>query len=181
MDGLPPFPASGGGPPRLPAALQARGLALRPAREADLPALRRLYADTRADEMARVPWPPGLKQSFLDQQFALQHRHYVLHFAAADFLVIESGTALVGRLYLLRGDTEHRVVDISLFEAWRGQGLGRALLEAVQAEAAGLGRGVALSVAPENAGARRLYLRLGFRPAGAAGAHEAMAWRLPVS
>lgn len=177
MDGLPPFPGAAGAPLRLPAALASAGITLRQATDGDLPALRRLYAETRAAEMAMVPWPPGLKQSFLDQQFGLQHRHYVAHFAAADFLVLESAGVMVGRLYLLRGESMHRVVDISLFEAWRGKGLGRALLEAVQAEAAGLGRGVALSVARDNPGARRLYASLGFESDGGSDTHEAMAWR----
>lgn len=180
MDGLPPFPGAGGAPLRLTAALASAGISLRPARESDLPALRRLYADTRAAEMAVVPWPPGLKQAFLDQQFSLQHRHYVVHFAAADFLVVESAGEVVGRLYLLRAEPMHRVVDISLFEARRGKGLGRALLEAVQAEAAALGRGVALSVARDNPQARRLYVRLGFVPDGGSDTHEAMAWRSPA-
>lgn len=181
MTALPPFPAPGGPPLPAPAALRAHGLVLRHAGETDLPGLRRLYADTRADEMACVPWPPGLKDAFLEQQFALQHQHYVAHYAGADFLVVDAAAGLVGRLYLQRTAAGHRVVDISLFEAWRGRGLGRALLEAVQAEAAALGRGVDLSVAHHNVDARRLYLRLGFEPVGRDDSHERLAWRPALS
>lgn len=181
MAALTPFPAPAGEPPGAPAALRARGIRLRPACELDLPGLRELYGETRADEMARAPWPPALKQAFLDQQFALQHEHYVAHFAGTDFLVLEAGATLVGRYYLRRSAPEHLVVDLSLSGAWRGQGLGRALLEAAQAEAAALGRGVALSVAHANPAARRLYLRLGFEPVGRNDSHERLAWRPSVS
>ena len=181
MTALPPFPAPGGPPPPAPVALHAHGLVLRHAGERDLPGLRRLYGETRAAEMAQVPWPPGLKASFLDQQFALQHRHYVAHYPDADFLVIEAGTELAGRFYLQRTSPLHLVVDISLFEGWRGRGLGRALIEAAQAEAAALGRGVALSVAHANPAARRLYVRLGFEPVGSNDTHERLAWRPSLS
>ena len=114
MGGLPPFPAPTGTGPATPPTLVARGFALRAAMPTDLPALRRLHADTRADEMACVPWPAGLKQSFLDQQFDLQHTHYLQHYGDADFLVVERDGEVLGRLYLQRKAPEHLVVDISL-------------------------------------------------------------------
>ena len=177
MDGLADFPAPAAPPPATPEHLRDLGLALRAATSADLPALARLYADTRAEELAAVPWPDVLRHAFLDQQFRLQHKHYVGHFAGADFLVIERGAALVGRYYLLREAPEHLLVDISLFAAWRGQGIGRALIEASRQEAADLGRGMGLHVHHGNPRARALYLRLGFVPDGRTDTHEHMAWR----
>ena len=181
MGGLPPFPAPAGAGIAAPPALAARGFALRAATLSDLPALRRVYADSRAAEMAMAPWPEGLKQAFLDQQFDLQHRHYVQHYADAEFLVIERGGEVVGRLYLQRQPPEHLVVDISLRESQRGQGLGGALLVHAQADAAAVGRGLFLHVRRDNPAARRLYLRLGFEPAGGTDSHERMAWRPSLS
>ena len=43
----------------------------------------------RADELARVAWPDSVKRAFLADQFALQHRHYLAHYADAWFLAIE--------------------------------------------------------------------------------------------
>jgi hypothetical protein len=40
----------------LPAALVSQGFALRPETDADIPFLMRLYASTRADELAPIPW-----------------------------------------------------------------------------------------------------------------------------
>lgn len=156
------FPARARPPLDLPAALAGTGLALRPAGVDDLPALRALYASTRADEMAAVPWPDLVKRAFLDDQFRLQHRHYVNHYAAADFMVLEHAGAVAGRYYLLREAPSHLVVDISLFPAWRGRGIGAALLRASQDEARAAGRGMHLHVVRDNLAARRLYERLGF-------------------
>ncbi len=162
----------------LPAALAARGLSMRPARPSDLPMLRDLYAQTRAAEMAAVPWPDSVKRAFLDDQFRLQHRHYVAHYAAADFMVIEHPDGPVGRYYLLREAPAHLVVDISLFAAWRGQGIGAALLRASQEDARAAGRGMRLHVVHDNQAARRLYERLGFVPGEDAtqGTHLPMHW-----
>lgn len=181
-ESLPPFPRGTGGGLELPAPLAGRGLRLRAANEADLSWLRTLYAGTRAEEMAGVPWPEAARRAFLDQQFALQHRHYVLHFADADFLVLESGDGPCGRLYLRRTAPEHLLVDISLFAHCRGAGLGTALVQAAQDDAARAGRDLCLHVQAGNDGAMRLYRRLGFLPEGETGTgHRSLRWRQTLS
>jgi ribosomal protein S18 acetylase RimI-like enzyme len=178
MGGLASFPAAACAGLEAPAALTARGYSLRPAADADLAALQRVYDDTRADEMAGVPWPPEAKRGFLAQQFALQHRHYLSHYAQADFLVIEHQGQVQGRYYLLRTAPDHLVIDISLLAAQRSQGLGRALIEASQAQARSLGRGMSLHVLHSNVRARRLYDALGFVPCeGGTDTHQRMRWQ----
>ncbi|KRA20444.1 MULTISPECIES: GNAT family N-acetyltransferase [unclassified Lysobacter] len=162
-----------------PALLSERGFALRPARDDDLPWLRTLYASTRAEELAPIPWPDEAKRAFLDSQFALQHQHYLLHYADADFLAIERDGAPVGRYYLQRRAPDHLIVDISLLTAARGQGIASALIEHSQRDAAALGRGLHLHVASDNAGAQRLYRRLGFVQTEDSGAHRRMRWPAP--
>lgn len=177
MGGLPPFPAAAGAGPEPPALLAARGFVLRPAALADVPRLQQVYADSRDQELAGVPWPDDAKRGFLAQQFALQHQHYVAHYAGADFLVIEHEGVVQGRYYLLRTAPEHLIVDISFAAAYRGQGLGRALIEASQAQARAQGRGMGLHVVKSNLGARRLYDRLGFVPCdGGTDTHQRMRW-----
>jgi len=160
-----------------PAALRARGIALRAARDADLPWLRDLYASTRSAELAAVPWPETAKRAFLDQQFALQHAHYLRHFADADFLIVETAQAPLGRLYLQRGAAQHVLVDISLLPAWRGQGMGTALIAQAQALAAAAGCALSLHVLHANPDAQRLYARLGFVAGDASDTHLEMHWR----
>lgn len=159
-----------------PALLVERGFYLRHARDSDLPRLQELYADTRADEMACVPWPLVAKQQFLNQQFALQHQHYLDHYANADFLVIDYENTLQGRYYLLRTAPQHLIVDISLMTAQRGQGIGRALIEASQQEAQALGRGMQLQVLQDNIRAQKLYEKLGFIVCDSSGMHLEMCW-----
>ncbi len=80
----------------------AHAIALRPEQDADLPWLQDLYASTRRDELARVPWPDVAKRAFTQQQFALQRAHYRQHFADADFLIVQAQELPIGRLYLHR-------------------------------------------------------------------------------
>lgn len=172
---LPDFPSAGRGrgTPPFPT---SHGLRLRPAGHADLTWLGRLYASTRAEEMAAVPWPNAMKDAFLADQFGLQHRHYVTHYADADFFVIEGEAGPVGRCYLQRAAPDHLLVDISLWPEERGQGIGTRLIRAAQDDAQSLGRGLHLHVLQHNVPARRLYERLGFVATGTQGVHHHMRW-----
>lgn len=171
------FPEERPGRTATPALLAERGFSLRWLRDDDLPWLRDLYATTRAEEMAQVPWPDAAKRAFLDQQFELQHRHYLSHYDDADFLAVEQGgRGPVGRFCLLRSAPDYLLVDISLFPALRGNGLGSALIDHSQRHAATLGRGMRLHVLEVNAGARRLYQQLGFVVEGGEGAYLSMRW-----
>src|SRR6476661_1985070 len=89
-----------------------RGLALRPITDADLPFLAEVYASTRREELAPVPWTAEQKAAFLQMQFAAQHSHYREHYAKAAFdLVLVDGVA-AGRLYVASLPEELRIVDI---------------------------------------------------------------------
>src|SRR5687768_9375430 len=125
MGDIPSFPARPAPGPVTPEFLGERGFLLRHAVDADIPRLKQLYADTRADEMAYIPWPELAKQGFLDEQFRLQHLHYLRQFPDADFLVIEHEGVVQGRYYLQRSAPEHLVIDICLMAGYRGRGLGR--------------------------------------------------------
>jgi ribosomal protein S18 acetylase RimI-like enzyme len=175
--GLLRFPPGNPDRPTVPEALAIEGIAFRPASAQDLPFLRRLYGGFRAAELAMVPWPARAKESFLEEQFALQHRHFVTQFPRADFLVLERERTPIGRFYLDRSAPYHLIVDIGFLPDWRGRGLGAALIAATKARARAAGaQGVELHVAPNNPGARRLYERLGFRAVGTTGAHVRLQW-----
>jgi ribosomal protein S18 acetylase RimI-like enzyme len=149
----------------------AAGLTLRPAAERDMAFLARLYASTREQELAALPWTDAVKQAFLTQQFQAQHLHYTKYYSDADRLVVERDGVAIGRLYLDRQREEHRVIDIALLPEWRGQGYGLALMTDVLAEAAACGKPVRIHVEKNNP-AKRLYARLGFAPIGETGVYD---------
>jgi GNAT superfamily N-acetyltransferase len=158
------------------AELNARGFSLRSAGDSDLNFLRTLYGVLRHDELACTGWHETAVQAFLDSQFALQHHHYVSHFATADFLIVEHVGVPIGRIYLHHAPTECLLVDISLQPAWRGQGLGTALIRQAQQCALGAGVGLSLHVELRNPSAHRLYERLGFVGGLIEGQHMCMHW-----
>jgi ribosomal protein S18 acetylase RimI-like enzyme len=147
--------------------LDAAGIGLRSARQGDLPALARLYALWRQPELLFAPWSTEEKRAFLNDQFQLQHAHYVRHFPKADFQVIldtRTGAdgAVIGRLYLDRSSPEWRIIDILIDPALQGKGAGSTLLGWIQRSATTEGaHAVALSV-EANSRARALYRRFDF-------------------
>lgn len=151
-----PAPAGDARRWRLPEALS-----LRLADDADGPFLCAVYASTRADELQAVPWSDDDRQRFLQSQFALQHTHYRTHYANTQFLVVLHADVPIGRLYLSRGSDDIRLMDIALLPAWRGRGIGRALLAALLDEADAAGHAVSLHVERDNP-VQRHYARTGF-------------------
>jgi ribosomal protein S18 acetylase RimI-like enzyme len=148
-------------------------MVLRPAGDGDRAFLAEVYASTRADELAMLPWSDERKAAFLAHQFEAQDTHYRAHYKGAAFDVIEVDGERAGRLYVHRGAREIRIVDIALAPAFRGRGLGTGLLRALIAEADSGGRTLSIHVEMNNR-ARRLYERLGFRAVGEHGPYVRM-------
>jgi len=145
-----------------------RAVTLRPITDADLGFLLQLYATTRADELAQVPWTDEQKAAFVVQQFEAQHTWWQEHYTGARFdLVLVDGEP-AGRLYVDVWAREIRIVDIALMPAYRGGGIGSMLLRRVFAAGDAAGKPVSIHVEVFNP-ARRLYDRLGFVEKGAHG------------
>lgn len=135
---------------------------LRPSTLDDEQFLYRLYASTREDELAVVPWSESEKETFLTTQFNAQHTFYHQQFNEAEFLIIEQDNEPIGRLYLDRRDDEIRIVDIALLPSHRNRGIGTKYLESILEEGQGAGLPVRIHVERNNT-ALRLYERLGFQ------------------
>lgn len=141
-------------------------IVLRPATSADRPLLLRVYASTRQQELAQVPFTPEQKAAFVEQQFAAQSAHYERHHGDSSFDVVEVGGEPAGRLIVSRRPQELLIVDVALLPRFRGGGIGTRLLAPVLAEADGRGAKVTIHVERFNP-AQRLYRRLGFAPVAA--------------
>jgi ribosomal protein S18 acetylase RimI-like enzyme len=148
---------------------------LRPATDADLPLLRRIYVSTRAAELEPVPWSDDQKREFLAFQFDAQHRYYLAQFPQASRDLIELDGEPVGRLYLDPRPSEIRLIDIALLAEHCGKGIGGLLLAAVLEAGRASGRRVGIHVEQNNP-AMRLYLRLGFEKIEEQGIYHLMRW-----
>lgn len=136
-------------------------LCLRPAGPGDAELLYLVYASTRQEELAVVPWDASAKEAFLRMQFKAQDTYYRATFPNASYDLIVSGDDVLGRLYVHRGESAWVVLDIALLPEHRGTGVGTKLLSEVVAEAAAAGKPVQVHVERYNP-ARHLYDRLGF-------------------
>lgn len=136
-------------------------ITLRPYRPDELDFLERVYATTRADELAQVPWTDAEKAAFVHMQFQAQHDYYHEHYAGARFDIIEADGERLGRMYVYRTPSEIRLMDIALLPQYRGRGIGTGLITALLDEARANHQRVSLHVERHNP-AFRLYRRLGF-------------------
>jgi ribosomal protein S18 acetylase RimI-like enzyme len=151
----------------------------RPIEPGDEELLYRIYASTRSEELAPVPWSAAQKEAFLRMQFRAQSLDYAANFPDAEFLVILAGGEAAGRLYVHHRDEEMRIVDIALLPERRGAGIGGAILRQLLAEAAAAAKPVRIHVERLNP-ALRLYERLGFRRTGDDAVYYLMEW-LPAA
>jgi ribosomal protein S18 acetylase RimI-like enzyme len=147
---------------------------LRPVEAGDRALMFRVYASTRTEELAVVPWDEAEKEAFLRAQFEAQDRWYREHYREGSFDVVLVDGVPCGRLYVFRGDTEIRIVEIALLPEHRGAGIGSALLRDLLAEADAADKRVTIHVERFNP-ALRLYERLGFSLAEDKGVHLLLA------
>jgi ribosomal protein S18 acetylase RimI-like enzyme len=108
-----------------------------------------------------VPWDDAQKEAFLRMQFDAQDAWWRENYAGASFDIILVDGEPAGRLYVHRGPSEIRIVDIALLPEHRGNGTGTRLLEELLAECDAGAKSVTIHVERMNA-ALRLYERLGF-------------------
>jgi ribosomal protein S18 acetylase RimI-like enzyme len=135
----------------------------------------RVYASTREEELALVNWDPAAKEAFLQMQFGAQHQFYQSEFSSAAFELVLKDDTPIGRLYVDRRPDEIRIIDIALLPEFRNAGIGSALLEDLQSEAARVGKPLRIHVERYNR-ALLLYQRLGFREIDRSEIHLLMEW-----
>lgn len=150
-------------------------LSFRPITAEDEEFLSRLYASTRAEEMALVDWSHAEKEAFLKMQFEAQHKYYQEQFVSAQFQIIQIGEESIGRYYVDRREDEIRLIDIALLPDHRNRGIGGQLLATLLDEAEVAGKPVRIHVENFNP-AMRLYQRLGFHPITDNGVYQFMEW-----
>lgn len=143
----------------------SRNISLRTAAPGESEFLIRVYASTRAEEMAAWGWEPAQQAGFIKMQFEARRRGYAASYPSGDTSVIFLNDVPVGSLTTFRGSGEIRLLDISLLAEYRERGIGGELIRALISEATSQKSAVRLSVVRGNRAAR-LYERLGFVATG---------------
>ena len=151
-------------------------VSLRPITPEDTSFLARVYASSRAEELAVTGWSEEQKEVFCRRQFDAQAEYYAANYPGASFQVIERDGVSIGRLYVARWEKEIRIVDITLLPEFRGSGLGTELLRDLQGEAQAAGKSLTIHVERFNR-ALQLYERLGFKEIEDKGVYLLMEWR----
>lgn len=138
--------------------------------------LLRVYASTRAEEMALVPWNEAQREAFLKMQSDAQHHHYQTRFPEASFEVILLGETPVGRLYVDKDEEAIRILDITILPEYRNRGIGTPIIRDLMAEGQAIHRPVRIYV-ENHTPALGLFERLGFVQIGEYGTSSHMEWR----
>ncbi len=118
---------------------------------------------------------PALVGTLVRQQFDGQTAAYAARYPKARYLIVETGGMPIGRMVIDQTTDAITLVDIALLAAWRGRGVGGAVLREILDTAADQGLPVRLRVAVDSP-ARRLYARLGFAVVAATEMHREMVW-----
>jgi GNAT superfamily N-acetyltransferase len=148
---------------------------LRAARAEDEAFLLQVYASTRTDEMALVPWTEEQKAAFLLFQFEAQRSHYQNYYLAAQTWIILREGIPIGRMIVDDSGPEILLMDVALLPAYRRAGIGTCLLRALQDYAVQISHPIRLHVEFFNP-ALHLYDRMGFVPKGQSGISIEMIW-----
>jgi GNAT superfamily N-acetyltransferase len=151
-------------------------VALRDVTAADTEFLVAVYASTRAQELAAVPWDDAAKDAFIRMQFAAQDSYWRAQKPGARFAVVMVEGEPAGRLYVDRLPAEIRIVDIALLPVYRGRGIGTSLLCDVIAEGRRVQLPVTIHVERFNS-ARALYDRHGFTQISTTGVYDLLELR----
>ncbi len=138
-----------------------------------------VYAGTRAEEMALVPWTEEQRLGFLRMQFEAQQAHYHEQFPTAEYKVILAEGEPVGRLYIARDAELIQILDIAVLPERRRQGVGSALVRELIGEAESSGKCIRVYV--DSASSLSLFERLGFTKVEEVGLNLLLEWSAATS
>lgn len=145
---------------------------IRPARQTDDGDIARIFVETRGADFEALP--AAMRDSVLELQSRAQNAEFERTYPNAVHWVIEVDDEVVGRLVVDHAPGEVRIVDIAVRPEAQGRGAGTAAIDGVVRAARAATSVVSLSVWSDNAGATRLYERLGFVATAAGGGYTRM-------
>lgn len=126
--------------------------------------------------MLHLPVPQSVRDAIVRHQQQLQADDYRARYPGAHYLMVEADGVPVGRLVVACGDRATRVVDLAIASSARRRGHARAVLAALQWQAAAQERALRLRVRRDNHAARALYAALGFQEDHGADGFAELRW-----
>ena len=148
----------------------------RPVKAGDEQFLFIVYASTRMDELAQVPWNEAQREAFLNMQFAAQQMHYQKHYPDASHEIILLDEQAVGRVLIYRASENIQILDLTILPEYRNAGIGTPIIKDLQAEAAQAGKPLTIYVESFNR-SLILFERLGFSKIGDEGVYFLLEWK----
>lgn len=151
-------------------------LRLQAASIADEPFLFSVYASTRAEEIAAVPWNDEQKNLFLQSQFRAQQQYYLERYPQASLSVIKLKNESIGRLYIAELADEIRIVDITVLPEFQKRGIGTKLVGDILKTGAETQKPVQIYIENFNPSAK-FFAKFGFAPISEHGIHVLWCWK----
>jgi ribosomal protein S18 acetylase RimI-like enzyme len=121
-----------------------------------------VFVTTWQSEVAALP-NQNLAQHVLRIQHIAQERRFASGFPGHERYVVLDGDEPAGRLYVDQSGQDVALLDLTLLPAFRGHGLGSAVVRDLLTEAGREDRKVTLRVPRRQIRATDFYTRLGFR------------------
>lgn len=154
---------------------QRPGYRLRPCTDSDGPFIERVFGEGRAAEYARWGLAPAQMELLIRHQCSAQSAHYRAHYPEAVQSVICIDGTDVGRVWIDRAADVVYLLDLTLLTAWRGRGIGGALVADVQEEAGASGRRLVIWLSDSED--RRWWQCRGFTACERLDFHQRWEWR----
>jgi ribosomal protein S18 acetylase RimI-like enzyme len=137
-------------------------LAVRPALPADEIFLYELYSAIRGPEFALAPMTPTQREHLIRMQFHGQLSAYTRMYPNSCYHIVLLDSKPVGRLWVAQLNGEFHLVDVAVHPQLQSKGIGTALVQRLQQEAARARLPIRCMVSKFNPGSLRFHKRLGF-------------------
>lgn len=142
----------------------------------DLLITAQLYRSTRSDLLA-LPLPAAHIEELIRSQQQIQLQGIHLQFPQAQTRVLEIDGAVVARMVYALGNSELRLIDISVFPESQGRGFARYMIEQLKQMAKAHQLPITLRVFNDHLRAKKIYHAAGFEVMAADEMSHEMIWQ----
>jgi ribosomal protein S18 acetylase RimI-like enzyme len=152
-------------------------IAVRPVLPQDEIFLCELYRAMRSPEFALAPITADQREHLIRLQFRGQMASYAQHYPNSCYHIVLLDSKPIGRLWVAQLGREFHLVDIAVHPSVQSKGIGTALIQRLQQDAAKAGLPIRSCVFRYNTGSLRFHRRLGFNIERSDEVHYYMEWK----